>query len=249
MTVVLHNIRTTKNLTNLIFHQEDFHVQAEWIFFATSHGKNACDGVGGTTKRLAAHASLQLPFSDPILTPKQPFDFAMANVDGITIFFVSSEEVASHTEFLEARFSTSATFKETQSQHQFIPNNSSKTLTMKTTSLADYSKEISLADGRSSRVQMMIDDIKPGKFYVCRHDEDWYFCTANYVSSEHGVVNIKFLDPKGPAAKLFSPQHDDICWIPIEDLYCEVDTPSTGSTGGQFYCFNKTIANIESYFK
>ena len=28
-------------------------------FFATSHGKNACDGVGGTIKRLAAHASLQ----------------------------------------------------------------------------------------------------------------------------------------------------------------------------------------------
>ena len=33
-------------------------------FFATSCGKNACDGVDGTIKRLAAHASLQCPFSD-----------------------------------------------------------------------------------------------------------------------------------------------------------------------------------------
>ena len=48
----------TQYKKNLIFHQEDFHVQAEWNFFATSHGKNACDGVGGTIKRLAAHASL-----------------------------------------------------------------------------------------------------------------------------------------------------------------------------------------------
>ena len=56
-----------KNLTNLIFHLEDFHVQAEWNFFCTSHGKNACDGVGGIIKRLAAHASLQQPFSDQIL--------------------------------------------------------------------------------------------------------------------------------------------------------------------------------------
>ena len=52
---------------------------------------------------------------------------------------------------------------------------------MKKTSLADYSKEINLADGRSSRVQMMLDDIKPGKFYVCKYDQDWYFCTANCV--------------------------------------------------------------------
>ena len=43
---------------------------------------------------------------------------------------------------------------------------------MKKTSLADYSKEISAPDGRSSRVQMMIDDIKPGKFYVCKYDQD-----------------------------------------------------------------------------
>ena len=48
-----------KNLTNLIFHDRDFDLQAEWHFFATSHGKNACDGVGGTIKRLAARGSLQ----------------------------------------------------------------------------------------------------------------------------------------------------------------------------------------------
>ena len=74
------------------------------------------------------------------------------------------------------------------------------------------------------------------------------FCTAN-LSSKHGDVNMNFLHPKGPAAKFFWPQRDDICWNPIEDVYCEVDTPSTGSTGW-FYCFDKkTIANIESYFK
>ena len=102
-------------------------------------------------------------------------------MDGITTFFVSRDEVAGHTEFLEARFSKTATFKGTHSHHQFIINNLSKSLTMKKTSLADYSKEICLADGRSSRVQMMVDDIKPGKLYVCKYDQDWYFCTANCV--------------------------------------------------------------------
>jgi hypothetical protein len=38
---------------------EDSGVLAEWHFFATSHGKSACDGVGGTLRRLAPKASLQ----------------------------------------------------------------------------------------------------------------------------------------------------------------------------------------------
>ena len=39
------------------------------FFFAISHGKNACDGVGGTIKRLAAYAILQRPTTDQILNP------------------------------------------------------------------------------------------------------------------------------------------------------------------------------------
>ena len=35
---------------NLIFHEEDFALSAEWNFFASSHGKNACDSAGWTIK-------------------------------------------------------------------------------------------------------------------------------------------------------------------------------------------------------
>ena len=40
----------------------DFEVKCEWHFFATSHGKSACDGIGGVVKRITAKASLQRPF-------------------------------------------------------------------------------------------------------------------------------------------------------------------------------------------
>ena len=43
---------------NLCYHKEDFWVQAEWHFYATSHGKGPCDGIGGTVKCLAAMTSL-----------------------------------------------------------------------------------------------------------------------------------------------------------------------------------------------
>ena len=69
--------------------------------FFCHHGKNACDGVGNTSKKLAAHVSVKCPFSNQILTPKQLFDLAEANFDCVTSFFVSSAEVVSNTEFIE----------------------------------------------------------------------------------------------------------------------------------------------------
>ena len=39
-------------MTNLCSHHDDFGLYAEWHFFATSHRKSPCDGVGGTVKRL-----------------------------------------------------------------------------------------------------------------------------------------------------------------------------------------------------
>ena len=82
-----------KNFANLIFHVQDFGITAEWNFFATSHGKNLCDGVGGTVKRLATRASLQRPLDNQILTPYQLFEFASQDISSITSFYVDSETV------------------------------------------------------------------------------------------------------------------------------------------------------------
>ena len=49
--------KNCKNFLNLCHHESDFGLDAEWNFFATSHGKGPCDGVGGIVKRLAARAS------------------------------------------------------------------------------------------------------------------------------------------------------------------------------------------------
>ena len=43
-----------KNFANLAHHFTDFQIEAEWHFFATSHGKGPYDGIGGTLKREAA---------------------------------------------------------------------------------------------------------------------------------------------------------------------------------------------------
>ncbi len=56
-TVALGQHKNKYNFINLCHHFEDFGVAAEWHFFATSHGKIACDGIRGTVKRMVTKAS------------------------------------------------------------------------------------------------------------------------------------------------------------------------------------------------
>ena len=58
-------------LINLAIHFHDY----KHNFFATSHGKSPCDGVGGTVKREAANASLRATIDNQIITPQDLYSF------------------------------------------------------------------------------------------------------------------------------------------------------------------------------
>ena len=89
-----------------------------FFFFATLHGKWPCDGIGGIVKRLAAKASLQQPYSEQIMTPRQLFQFAEDNISGISFFLLhhSGEDKSLQERFLKAR-----TIEGTHKLHSFIP--------------------------------------------------------------------------------------------------------------------------------
>lgn len=107
-------------------------------------------------------------------------------------------------------------------------------------------KEVSLSAGENSILKISIEGIKPGRFYACRYDNDWYFCNANYESVEDGDVNIKFLHPKGPVLKFFCPCHDHICWIPTKDFYKEFEAPFTD----RCYSFDEKVMNdVNNFFQ
>ena len=54
-----------------------------WKQSGTSHGKSACDGIGGTVKRPATKASLKRPDHNQILTPLDMFSYCESDVTGI----------------------------------------------------------------------------------------------------------------------------------------------------------------------
>ena len=96
--------KNRKFFYNLCNHESDFGLKAEWHFSATSHGKGACDGLGGTVKRLAARTSLQRPYDQQITTPMQLYEWAHSNLQGIVFDYCSSQEYSEMKARLETRF-------------------------------------------------------------------------------------------------------------------------------------------------
>ena len=113
--------KNLKNFINLCSHQADFGISAEWHFLATSHGKGACDGLGGTVKRLATKPSLQRPYKDQIMTLFHLYEWASSNILCVFFDYSSVEEYKNKKKNLERRFENCQTIPGTRRLHCFIP--------------------------------------------------------------------------------------------------------------------------------
>jgi hypothetical protein len=89
--------------------------------FATSHGKRACDGIGGTVKRLAVRASFQRPLDHQILTTHDLYSWCTVSIKNIVFFFINTSKFTEVSKEQEERFSLSKTIPGTQSFHWFVP--------------------------------------------------------------------------------------------------------------------------------
>ncbi|KAK3920021.1 ATP-dependent 6-phosphofructokinase, muscle type [Frankliniella fusca] len=94
------------NAANLMHHKEDFDVEAEWHYFATSHGKGPADGLAGSAKSCARKHALQ---GNDILTATHLFDFLNDNerFPKVKFSYVSTAEVLEEEKKLSQRNKTS----------------------------------------------------------------------------------------------------------------------------------------------
>lgn len=107
------------NFANLINHKNDFNVDAEWNFFATSHGKGACDGLAGSVKRQAYRASLQRNNDKHITNAFSLFEWAENSFKKISFGFCSQEDHDSHEKKYKSRYERSVTIKNTRQYHYY----------------------------------------------------------------------------------------------------------------------------------
>ena len=96
-------------------------MDAEWIFFATSHGKSTCDGIGGFVKRYVTKRSFQRSLHNQILSYQSMLDLCVREIPSITFFSVSQEEMVNLCADLEDCFAKSKNMRGTSSSHHFVP--------------------------------------------------------------------------------------------------------------------------------
>ena len=198
-----------KNFMNLIKHCDDFALDAECNFLATSHGKNACDSVGGTVKRLAARASLQRAKEKQILTQRQLYESASEEISGITSFYVSSDNIQRNRLFLENRFSLGKTIPGTCSYHCFVPISDTE---MRFSRISGEGEpNVIHGDHAVPDNQYDIEKVEVGSYIGCLYHRQWYVGLVQDLSFEQNEVNVKFMHPKGPAKAFFWPDREDNC--------------------------------------
>ena len=110
-----------KNFVNLAFHMQNFNLEAECHFFATSHGKGPCDGLGGTIKREAARASLQRPLEGQIQTALQLYEWAKEAILSIQFQYADMGEYETEEHLLQNRLEAAVTIVGTHSFHSYSP--------------------------------------------------------------------------------------------------------------------------------
>lgn len=73
-------------------YEKDFKIKAEWNFFASSHGKGVCDGIGGTVKRHAYRTSFQWFEGNAINNFRKLFKWAKGFFNNIDLDFYPEAE-------------------------------------------------------------------------------------------------------------------------------------------------------------
>ena len=127
-----------KNFYNICQHQEEFQVSASITFFATSHGKSACDGIGGTVKRLARKASLQRPLHNQITDLDKLSAFCISSIPGISFHVITENNMKKLRQNHLRRYDNASTIKGTRSMHHFVAVSSSIIAGKRISSDKDY---------------------------------------------------------------------------------------------------------------
>ena len=160
------------------------------------------------------------------------FELASQDTSGITSFYVGSEIVKKTAAILEPQFAKAEHIKVTRNHYQFVPKGSSMRM------ICIFGSNSHVDNHNVDTNRMDLSNVAPGSYYACKYDNGLCFCIVNYVSMEHGDVNVKFKHLKAPAKKFFCPDHEDVCWIPLNHMICRVEPPSSCSTA-RYYSFDE----------
>lgn len=147
--------KNRKNFSSICKFKSKYGIEAEWHFFATSHGKGPCDAIGGTLKRMATRASLAKEREHPIKNAKELFDWANhrkeEELTKLFFDFATTDEYESMASELNEQYNNAKTIQGTQKFHSFIPLSESKIIAKPYSNCAEEDAKIFEIVKKSSR--------------------------------------------------------------------------------------------------
>lgn len=215
--------KNKKNFANLCSHEADFGLMAEWHFFASCHGKSACDGIGGTLKRLARLASLQRHSNNHITSPEQLFNWATENVD-IKTFYVSSHSVQSNAATIERRMEQASVVQGTRSLHCYVPLNSFQ---LKASPLSGMDSDFKVCDVLPDQSTFTFETCHVNDFIACIYEDNglWYIAQICTVDEENNEFKVKFMSPDGESGFMrgYKPTND-FAMVSLHSVLLKIDS-------------------------
>ena len=204
-------------MLNLCGHKFDFSIEATLTFFATSHGKSPCDGIGETVKRQTGRASLQRPHSEQILDVSSMLSCCKPNIPGITFIHILKERMEEVRAQLKQRFASGHTIPGTRGAHIFTPV-STNVIAFKRSAEDDSFAGSFNITGEPEIKDVTIESIRLSEYVACMYDEKWWIDVVDEISKVEQDVKINFLHPSGPSPSFQWPRSLDVCWVPITDI-------------------------------
>ena len=223
--------KNLKNFLTLCCHEKDFGMPAEWHFFATSHGKGPSDGIGGTIKREATKASLQMPYKDQILSPMQLFSFVESSLPGIEAAFMTAAQWKEEEQLLSKRFTLAKTIAGTQKLHAFQPVSETQLR------VSEYSNSTSGTIVSAVKNSVPVVELESIQGYIAvEYNGKWRVAHINTLCPGTHEVSVNFLHPHGPSSSYVFPEPQDSLVVDVSDVLIQL-CPSTAT--GRTYTLHR----------
>ena len=63
-----------------------------------------------------------------------------------------------------------------------------------------------------------IEEFRSMQFVACEYGSFWWMVRTQSIAEEHADIEVKFLQPHGPANFFHWPEHKDVLFVPVTTL-------------------------------
>jgi hypothetical protein len=201
---------------------QDDGIQVNWHFFATSHGKGAVDGIGGTVKRVvqAAIKTRRCNVSNAL----EYSECAKQLLDKTTVIHVLSNEIISRKDELDVLWSNVKSVPGTHDVHCI------RSLSVGEIEYSLLSEKVPgqkfqlLAQARNEHAEIaapVATDIKVGDWVTAIYNDDWYPGVIEAIDN-FGILTVKFMEKTERGGKFRWPKKNDVQQLKDSGILCRL---------------------------